>query len=119
MPANLKVVMLSTSGPGTVVEDNSEAIGRTLFELAGTRGSGLAVPQAPQHGVMIGGSQTVTPRRSQTGTVPGPAGTTRARMRPADSIACSVSGPGAGTTSALALAWLLLGVLPALRGRHR
>ena len=57
MPANLEIVGLSTRGPGTVVKDNSEDIGTTLFKTAGTTGHGIEMPRPPQNGVMIGGTQ--------------------------------------------------------------
>ena len=65
LPANLKVVELSTRGAGKVVVDNGERIGDALYEAAGTRGSGAAVSQLPQHGLSIGG-----PIRSAETAVP-------------------------------------------------
>jgi hypothetical protein len=109
MPANLKIVQLSTSGKGTVVKDNSGSIGTMLFKTAGTTGTGAAMPAAPKTGVMIGGSQTVTPN-GQTGPTHSTASSGGNK--------CSVSRVGAGGLSALAL-WLpIAGVILALRRRR-
>jgi Uncharacterized protein conserved in bacteria (DUF2330) len=111
MPANLKVVQLSTTGSGTVVKDNSDDIGTKLFKIAGTTVGGTAMPRPPQNGVMIGGTQAVTPH-AETGSTPG-------NPRPPGGSRCSVSNVGAGRASALAL-WLpQAGVMLALRRRRR
>ncbi len=114
MPANLKIVRLSTSGSGTVVKDNSEEIGVKLSEIAGATGSDIAMPQPPQTGVLIGGTQAVTPH-GQTGPTqssPQPTG------EPSGGNKCSVSRVGAGSGSALALWSPLAGVILALRRRR-
>src|SRR5579863_9169777 len=90
MPANLKVVSLSTSGPGTVIKDNSEDIGTKLFETAGATDGGMSTPRPPLTGVMIGGAQTVT--RGQTGSTHGGAEASGGRK-------CSISCVGAGRPS--------------------
>ncbi len=59
LPANLKIVQLSTSGEGEVVKDNSGMIGDMLFKQAGMAASPSAMQPAPSSGVMIGGSQMV------------------------------------------------------------
>jgi hypothetical protein len=110
MPANLKIVRLSTRGSGAVVKDNSEDIGLKLFETAGATGSGMAILHPPQSGVLIGGTQTVTPT-DQTGP-------TRSSSKPSGCDRCSVSHVGAAARPALAL-WLpLAGVVLALRRRR-
>ena len=60
MPFNLKVVMLSNRGAGTVLVDNSALIGKLLYERALRVGHGEALPPRPQVGVRIGGMQTVS-----------------------------------------------------------
>jgi hypothetical protein len=60
LPANLKVVTLSTSGPGDVMIDNSQAIGSGL-RSAGHDTVASSTPQTPQHGEAIGGPQSVRP----------------------------------------------------------
>jgi hypothetical protein len=110
MPANLKVVRLSTGGSGTVVKDNSEDIGLKLFKTAGAIGSGMAILHPPQNGVMIGGTQTLTPHDQ---AVP-----TYSSSKPSGCDRCSVSHVGAGARPALA-PWLpLAGVVLALRRRR-
>jgi hypothetical protein len=110
MPANLKVVSLSTTGSGTVVKDNSEDIGMKLFGTGGATGSGMAILRPPQSGVMIGGTQTVA---AHDQAVPA-----YGRSKPSGCDRCSVSHVGAGTRSAPAQ-WLpLAGVVLALRRRR-
>ncbi len=112
MPANLEIVQLSTAGSGTVVEDNRNAIGMKLFRAAATTADDLAAPRPPQHGLMIGGVQTVTPH--------GPSGSPQSVSRPLAGNACSVSRVGADANSALAL-WLpqAAGILALRRRRTR
>jgi hypothetical protein len=109
MPANLKIVMLSTSGSGTVALDNGEDIGMKLFKTAGPTGSGIATIHPPQTGVLIGGTQTVTPH--------GPNGT-YGSPKPSGASKCSVSQVGAGRASALA-PWLPLAGAFLARRRRR
>ncbi len=60
VPAALKIVDLTTSGPGTVIKDNSAEIGTSLFKTAGAAGSDIEMPRPPQNGAIIGGTQVVT-----------------------------------------------------------
>jgi hypothetical protein len=69
LPANLKIVALSTQGPGQVTQDNSQEIGTKLFERAGTIGDGTPILRPPQHGSLIGGTQRVG-RRVELGATP-------------------------------------------------
>jgi hypothetical protein len=102
MPANLKVVMLSTRGSGSVVEDNSEAIAMTLWETTGAAGSTTAMLAPPRHGVSIGETQRVPPQGQAASSV---------RSAPTrDSNGCNASQAGAGTSQAFALG-LLLGLI--------
>lgn len=109
MPANLKIVQLSTTGSGTVVKDNSDDIGMKLSRLAAATG-GLALPHPSQNGVVIGGTQTVTPH--------GQSGPVQSRPQPPGGNACSVSRVGADASSALALWLAQAGGVLALRRRH-
>jgi hypothetical protein len=68
LPSNLKIVQLSTSGPGTVTVDNSVQIANALFGAA-TPVIDMIVPRPPQTGSAIGGTQRVVP--------PGPLASTR------------------------------------------
>jgi hypothetical protein len=95
LPANLKVVTLSSSGSGTVVTDNSEAIASELFGAAGELDGATAMPRSPQTGLAIGGSQRVTPNGQFEPT------TDDAAKGAADSGRCSLSGAGAGTGGSL------------------
>jgi hypothetical protein len=106
LPANLKIVSLSTQGSGTLVEDNSQAIGMKLFEAAGTRGSGSALPRAPQHGLPIGGNQSVRPLDAIDPTDAGAEGEAGTREHSGDD-GCSIRPPGASAGAAWSL-WLLL-----------
>jgi hypothetical protein len=108
MPANLKMVMLGTSGSGTVVKDNSEDIGMMLLSAAPATASDSEILPPPQNGLAIGGSQTVT-TYGQTG----PTGT-----KPSTSARCSISRVGAGA-GAFARWLALAGVIVALRRRRR
>jgi hypothetical protein len=114
LPANLKIVMLSSSGSGSVIEDNSAAIGSALFDAAGMTGSAAAVPQVPHNGVTIGGSQIVTAHAVDAGapSTPKP-GSPAAR-----GSSCSVARVRTAEGSALALGWPLAGSLFALRRRR-
>lgn len=109
MPANLKVVALSTQGPGEVVQDNRAEIGRAMYEAAGRNGTGVAIPLVPQNGLAIGSDQTVIPH----------VGEGRGLARSANTAAaggCSAAGAPAGG-SAGALVWLA-GALYLLRRRR-
>jgi hypothetical protein len=59
LPANLKVVQLSSTGSGQVVADNSSVIGEALFKVSKMVGTGEMKPPKPMSGVPIGGEQTV------------------------------------------------------------
>jgi hypothetical protein len=109
MPANLKIVQLSTTGSGTVVKDNGDDIGMKLSTVAAATG-GLGLPHPPQNGVVIGGTQTVTPH--------GQSGPVQSRPQPPGGNGCSVSRVGADASSALALWLAQLGGVLALRRRH-
>jgi hypothetical protein len=110
MPANLKIVQLSTTGSGTLVKDNGDEIGMKLFKVAGTTGSSMATLHPPQNGLTIGGTQTVTPHDQTSSTYSSPKAPGGNR--------CSVSHVGAGAESALAR-WLpQAGVILALRRRR-
>ena len=114
-PANLEIVDLVTGGPGTVVKDNREAIGTSLFKTAGTAGDAIEVARPPQNGAMIGGAQSVT---YDTRTV-APRGETAATYDapPAGGSRCSVARAGAGTGSSLA-SWVpLAGAIVSRRRR--
>lgn len=77
MPANLKVVQLSTRGSGLVVQDNSNAIGLALLERNGEaqptgrpqQPAAVAPkpPAMPPNGVLIGGDQRVSIERKPSG----------------------------------------------------
>ncbi len=100
MPANLKVVMLSTEGSGSVLQDNSQAIATKLLEAAGTLSEDLSLPQLlPEHGASIGGSQRL--------------------KRPSDardsSSACTASRAHEATSSTLALCMPLAAAMLAWR----
>ncbi len=112
MPANLVIVQLSSAGSGTVVEDNRDDIGMKLFKSAAATADDLPAPRPPQHGLTIGGVQTVTPR--------GPSGSPQSASRPLVGNACSVSPVGADASPALAL-WLppAAGILVLRRRRSR
>lgn len=77
LPANLKIVTLSSSGSGTVMQDNSELIGTKLFASAGLPAEATTVPRMPQHGSRIGGTQSVRP--APDGGQAAPAGAEKAR----------------------------------------
>jgi hypothetical protein len=110
LPANLKVVTLTTRGSGTVVEDNAKEIAAKLFKAAGRTGSGVAVLRSPQNGLMIGGTQTVTP---QAKTASG-----HGSNSPKNSSGgCSLEDPGADTDSPLVAWWAFVGAIVARRRR--
>jgi hypothetical protein len=108
LPANLKIVQLSTSGSGEIVMDNSGEIGDVLFELVGDRGTGAAVPEPPNTGVMIGGDQTIDMMGTGEGSEAGGS----------DSGLCAVSAPGKGGRASSLLLLLLGSILPWVRRRR-
>jgi hypothetical protein len=120
LPANLKVVQLSTAGPGTVVSDNSDVIGRGLLQIAETTGGRIArsLPwqrlghHSPKNGVMIGTTQSVTPYGHSSAPQVEPNAPSGAR--------CSVSEVGADVGPAFA-PWLATagGILALRRRRQR
>ena len=69
MPANLKVVALSTQGAGQVTQDNSQEISTKLLERARAIGEGTPILRSPQHGSLIGGTQRVG-HHVEPGTTP-------------------------------------------------
>jgi hypothetical protein len=104
MPANLKIVMLSTSGSGKVVTDNSGMIGTMLFKTAGMMASPAAMAPPPKTGVMIGGDQKVTLKDMPTST------SNPTSMGAGSGSSCAVSAVGASRGAWLALllpAWVL------------
>jgi hypothetical protein len=108
LPANLKIVALSTSGSGRVIQDNSADIRGRLRQGAGTNRSDPPPLQAPQNGVMIGGSQTLTARGEMLSSHSSP--------KPASSDHCGVSHVHGGKFAA---PWLpLAGLILALRRRR-
>ena len=109
MPANLKIVSLTTSGPGTVIKDNSEDIANKLFNGAGSETSTVVLRPA-QNGVSIGGTQTLTRHGEPPSTNRNPAPSRRGK--------CAIASVGAATGSAMA-EWLPLSVLLLARRRYR
>jgi hypothetical protein len=103
MPANLAVVALSTSGSGSVIRDNRDAIGFGLLGAEGASQAELDMPRPPRTGLLIGGAQSVTPREQ-----PAPA---PVQAKPAPAHRCSVTTVGirdGGNTALLLIAGLLL-----------
>ena len=112
MPANLKIVQLTAEGSGEVVQDNREAIGRAMYEVAGRNGTGAAIPLVPQNGSMIGLDQTVIPQ------LRGPGGS----AREADSLSASRDVCSVGVVRGrepLVFFGLLMGLCLAGRSRRR
>ncbi len=64
IPANLKIVQLSTSGPGVVVTDNTNMVNAALFSQSGMEAMDPVEPVNP-NGVVIGGDD---PTGGATGT---------------------------------------------------
>lgn len=114
VPANLKVVELSTRGSGDVVTDNSRHIGDVLFEAAGTDGIDDTKLEAAQNGATIGGAQTVR-RRSP---LPSPREDMPKAPKSTDE-GCSVSQVGAGPSASHAGWWLLASVVAFARRRRK
>jgi Uncharacterized protein conserved in bacteria (DUF2330) len=112
MPANLKIVTLSTRGSGAVVKDNSEDIGAKLFDPAKGDG-GPETPRPPQNGMIIGGAQAVTPHGAG-GAAPAPAPSSR---QPPGGDRCSVSRVGAGPCAPFAPSLALAAAIFVLRRR--
>ena len=108
MPANLKIVALSSSGSGNVITDNSEDIRRHLLEGAGSMGSGMTMLQEPQHGVLIGGTQSLT--------VHGETALTESRPKSASGSSCSSAQVRTGRCPAL---WVWLTALILAQRRRR
>ncbi len=112
LPANLKIVTLSTRGSGTVVKDNSEEIGTKLVQAAGTTGSRIEMFHPPRNGLLIGGTQIVaTPAQTE----PTPSDSPPSSPKPSGGSKCSVSQVGAGEGFALALGSPLAVVILAIR----
>ena len=118
LPANLKVVQLSSQGSGDVVEDNSSAIGEALFMVSKTVGTGEMKPAKPMSGVMIGGDQQVRvpgvdgPGSSGTGN---PSSDAKSGGGSADD--CAVTAPGSTRGSGTLLGLGLIAALGLLRRR--
>jgi hypothetical protein len=55
LPANLRIVQLSTAGAGEIVEDNRDMVLDALFEQSGVTASGTVTLEMPDEGVPIGG----------------------------------------------------------------
>jgi Uncharacterized protein conserved in bacteria (DUF2330) len=117
MPANLKIVQLTTTGPGAVIQDNSDVIGTKMVPVAGPTGSSTT-PDPPQNGVMIGGTQTVTPTGQSAPTESRPAASTQSSPAAPGEGACSVSRVGGRAGSAPALCLSQAGLILALRRRR-
>jgi len=103
LPANLKIVQLSTSGAGEVVTDNSSVIGEALFKISKMVGSGEMKPQKPMSGVPIGGEQTV---RVPSAPERGDAANASGEMGGGSDSNCAVTAPGRARKGWLALAWI-------------
>ncbi len=99
MPANLKVVMLSNRGPGSVVTDNSEVIRTQLVQAGGATVGEMPSLHPQPHGALIGGTQTVQPFE--------PPGPSPFAAKPSAGDSCHVARLGTNSHRTLA-AWLLL-----------
>jgi hypothetical protein len=109
LPANLKIVQLSTTGSGEVVADNSALIGDALFKVSKMVGTGEMKPPKPTSGVPIGGEQTVRVPSAPGGS-DGPSANAEMSAGGND---CTVSAPGHTRASWALLvlagaAWLLV-----------
>lgn len=105
LPANHKIVMLTTEGEGEVLEDNTETINESLFKMSGMTSPPVGTP--PKGGVPIGGTAGMT-GSMQTSDGDGGGGF------------CSASAPGVmGTRGMRAWPLVLLVVGLALRLRRR
>ena len=116
MPYNLKIVMLSDHGAGSVIADHSEALGDQLYAGSKRAGQGEALPPRPQVGVRIGGTQTVrtppsiAPQPEVKASAPRP-GAARVSGGPRCSVTrVSASASGSG--------WCWLAIALGLRGLH-
>jgi hypothetical protein len=109
MPANLKIVDLSGGGAGTVVKDNSDAIGRPL-SMAGAPGRDIDMPHPPQNGALIGSTQIVPVQEE--------AAPTYASRPPAVGTGCSIASAGAGAGFATLAPWLPLACAIVTRRRR-
>jgi hypothetical protein len=125
LPANLRIMQLSTSGSGQVVEDNSERVSDLLAALLPPR-TGTATPVQPPRGVPVAGStgsagsgaQNPVPSNPRSGA-PGnaPASGSPATSSGGDGL-CSVRAVGAVRGQAGALAWIWLALLVCWRTRR-
>jgi hypothetical protein len=112
LPANLKVVQLSSQGPGTIVRDNSAAIASVVFDAAAATTSPAPL-RPPQHGVLIGGSQSVRPDAPIEPRMSRDAGDDGAQDDPEDPARskrahnCSLAAQGASPPAVLPLGWAL------------
>jgi hypothetical protein len=106
-PANLRVVMLSTKGAGTVVKDNRATI---ESQLVRNDDADRALP--PRLGALIGGDRAVTPPEPVPSSPPKATAPARATSR------CSV-GPRSGSGSGAIAAASVLIVALLLRRRRR
>jgi MYXO-CTERM domain-containing protein len=108
LPANHKVVMLTTEGAGEVVEDNSEKINESLFKMSGMTSPPLTPPAGG--GVPIGGGvdpdgSDPTEMQANTGGDGGGA-------------FCAAGAPGAPGTGAWWFALGIVGLVARLRRRR-
>ncbi|HKU37609.1 MAG TPA: DUF2330 domain-containing protein [Polyangiales bacterium] len=107
MPANLKVVELSTRGSGKVVEDNSSELGKLL---ASNERDQAPVLRPPQNGLRIGGSQQLV----SPSTVKAPNPFAKAEPKRQADGGCGVAHTGSGLSC-----WLLAALLFVLHRRNR
>jgi hypothetical protein len=107
MPANLKIVQLSTVGSGEIVTDNREEISARLFKLTRTMPGSTSSPRPPTNRMTIGGDQQLSPTNA-AGDSAGGGGSE-----------CAVAEPGTASSGATLWALPLLGWLSALRLRRR
>lgn len=105
LPANHKILMLTTEGQGEVVEDNSEKINEALFKMNETTNPPVGTP--PKGGVPVGG---VDPGMS------GPAQPTSSGD--GGGTFCAASAPGAPGMHAWPLVLLVAGLVLRLRRRR-
>ena len=117
LPANHKIVQLSTEGAGMVIEDNTEMISRELFDLSGMNSA--PTTKVPLTGSMIGGNPEPGTGTPGDGSEPGGmAGDGSEASDNSGGGFCAVGAPSAGGGATLA-AWLLAIGYVASRRRRR
>lgn len=108
LPANHKIVQLTTSGAGMVITDNTEMITASLFDMSGM--TSVPTVTAPDDGVMIGGNPDPT---GSTGAAGAGGANDGAASDGGGGGFCSTAAPGAGAgpmvPPLLAFGLLLLG----------